>query len=194
MNFLGHLFFSNDDHQLMYANLNGDFVRGSDLSHLPKKLQQGVELHRMIDNYIDHHPIVLDLMRKLYEPLPKVAGIAVDLYFDHILAKEWSKFHPKPFHTFIDDFYNAQLENEAHYSEQFKYMLARMKEKNWIYQYQFSYGLKKACQGVSSRISFPNVLDTAHRVFNQYEKDIERAFFTFMEDAIPHHEEFIKNI
>lgn len=178
----------------MYANLNGDFVRGKDLSHLPKKIQEGIQLHRMIDHYIDHHPVVLNLMRQLYTPLPKVAGIAVDLYFDHILAKEWDRFHPKPLDEFIDEFYETKLENEAFYSQKFKFMISKMKEKNWLYQYQFEHGLMKACKGVSSRISFPNVLDTAHRVFKTYENDVEKAFFTFMEDAIPHHKDFIDKL
>jgi acyl carrier protein phosphodiesterase len=194
MNFLGHLYFSNNDHQLMYANLHGDFVRGKDFSHLPEKLQEGIRLHRMIDDYIDNHPVVLNLMRKLYEPLPKVAGIAVDLYFDHILAKKWDQFHTQALYEFIDEFYAASMENEEHYSERFKYMIDRMKERNWLYQYQFDYGLMKACQGVSSRISFPNVLNTAHHVFKLYEKEVEKAFFDFMEDAIPHHKEFISKL
>ncbi len=178
----------------MYANLNGDFVRGKDLSHFPKKIEQGILLHRMIDDYIDHHPVVLELLHKLYEPLPKVAGIAVDLYFDHILAKEWDQFHSKPLDQFIDEFYETKLENEEHYSPKFKLMISRMKEKNWLYQYQFEHGLMKACKGVSSRISFPNVLDTAHRVFKTYEKDVEKSFFAFMEEAIPHHRDFIEEM
>lgn len=191
MNFLGHLYFSNNDHQLMYANLHGDFVRGKDLSRFPKKMEQGITLHRMIDDYIDHHPIVLELLHKLYEPLPKVAGIAVDLYFDHILAKEWDQFHSTPLDQFIDGFYDAEIENESFYSPKFKLMIARMKERNWLYQYQFEYGLMKACKGVSSRISFPNVLDSAHHIFKTYEKDVETCFHAFMEAAIPHHTDFI---
>ena len=178
----------------MYANIHGDFIRGRNFSHLPKKLEQGIHLHRMIDDYIDNHPTVLELMRKLYGPLPKVAGIAVDLYFDHILAKEWDKFHSQPLDEFIDGFYEAELEHEDQYSPKFKFMIEKMKEKNWLYQYQFEYGLMKACKGVSSRISFPNVLDTAHRVFKTYETEVEKAFFEFMEDAIPHHKEFNANL
>lgn len=178
----------------MYANINGDFVRGRDLSHLPKRLEQGVLLHRMIDDYIDHHPVVLELLHKLYEPLPKVAGIAVDLYFDHILAQHWDKFHSTPLDKFIDRFYSAPLEDDTFYSPKFKLMISRMKEKNWLYQYQFEHGLMKACKGVSARISFPNVLDTAHRVFKTYEKEIEKTFFAFMEEAIPHHKDFIDKL
>lgn len=178
----------------MYANLFGDFIRGKDLSRFPRKMEQGILLHRMIDNYIDNHPVVLELMRKLYKPLPKVAGIAVDLYFDHILAKEWNNFHHLPLDQFVDNFYSSSMENEMHYSPEFKYMIARMKEKNWLYQYQFEYGLMKASQGVSSRISFPNVLHTAHEVFKDYEKEVEKSFHEFMQDAIPHHEEFIRKM
>lgn len=178
----------------MYANLNGDFVRGRDFSHLPEKLQQGILLHRMIDSYIDSHPKVLELMRKLYDPLPKVAGIAVDLFFDHILAREWNRFHELPLDEFVENFYQTPLENEEFYSSHFKFMISKMKEKNWLYQYQFSYGLMKACNGVSSRISFPNVLHTGYDVFQEYEKEIEQAFFDFMSDAIPHHKEYLQTL
>lgn len=178
----------------MYANLHGDFVRGKDLSHLPEKLQHGILLHRMIDSYIDHHPKVLELMRRLYAPLPKVAGIAVDLFFDHVLAREWNQFHDLPLDVFVDNFYQSTMENEAFYSPDFKYMISKMKEKNWLYQYQFGYGLMKACNGVSSRISFPNVLHTGYDVFKEYEKDVEQTFFDFMSDARPHHAKFIENI
>lgn len=178
----------------MYANLHGDFVRGKDLSHFPKKMEQGIILHRMIDDYIDHHPSVLELLHILYEPLPKVAGIAVDLYFDHILAINWNEFHSTPLDQFIDGFYASLLENETHYSPKFKLMITRMKERNWLYQYQFEYGLMKACKGVSSRISFPNALDTAHKVFKIHEEEVQKCFYSFMEDAIPHHKDFIAQL
>ena len=50
MNFLGHLYFSYDNHALMIANIFGDFVRGKDLSDYPEIIQKGITLHREIDN------------------------------------------------------------------------------------------------------------------------------------------------
>jgi len=38
MNFLGHLYFSNNDHELMYANLFGDHIKGSQLDKFPSSL------------------------------------------------------------------------------------------------------------------------------------------------------------
>jgi acyl carrier protein phosphodiesterase len=63
MNFLGHLFFSNNELQLMHANLYGDFVKGKDLSQFDSTIQTGIRLHRKIDSYIDHHPDVLQRSR-----------------------------------------------------------------------------------------------------------------------------------
>lgn len=39
----------------MIANLFGDFVKGKDYSYLPKIVQEGVFLHREIDDFIDQN-------------------------------------------------------------------------------------------------------------------------------------------
>lgn len=66
-----------------------------------------------------------------------------------------------------------------------------MKTKNWLYQYQFSHGLIKACEGVSSRISFENNLHTAYEVFEELEPTIERTFRSYMDDARSHFQSYL---
>ena len=168
----------------MHANLFGDFVKGKDLSMYPEIVQEGITLHRNIDSYIDHHPVILELLHVLYKPLPKVAGIAVDLYFDHILAKRWNEYHTQSLDKFVNEFYSAPIEDRKYFNDQYLFMIDKMKEKNWLYQYQFKHGLFKACNGVSNRISFPNALNTAHSVFDDYEKQITEAFEAYMNEAI----------
>ena len=193
MNFLGHIYFSNNDPQLMCANLFGDYVKGKNYSHFPKKIQEGIKLHRTIDDYIDTHPIVLDLLHELYEPLPKIAGIAVDLYFDHLLAKNWSSFHDINLYDFVQDFYSIKIENGDYYSEEFYFMLGKMKEFNWLYEYRKHSGLTKACTGLSRRISFENALAKAPDVFLEKEQSIELAFNKFMSEATPYFNSYFKN-
>jgi acyl carrier protein phosphodiesterase len=185
MNFLGHLYFSNNELELMQANLFGDFVKGKDYTHLPLKIQEGVTLHRKIDNYIDNHPAVIDLTHLLYKPMPKVAGIAVDLFFDHLLAKNWNQFHHQEIDEFICEFYKSINTSTIHYSEHFQLMLVKMQEDNWLLSYKDLEGLNLSCQGVSRRISFDNNLKNGVQVFQKYEIEIEKAFFKYMEDAIP---------
>jgi acyl carrier protein phosphodiesterase len=183
MNFLGHLYFSRNDTELMAANLLGDFIKGKDLSHYSPLTQRGIFLHRSIDSYIDHHPAVIELLHILYKPLPKIAGIAVDLYFDHLLAKNWKTYHEMELEDFIQRFYSSINLNNPDYTPEFIFLLQKMVEKNWLYQYQFKHGLYKASQGVSRRISFKNELVHAVDVFEDYETFIESAFQDYMTEA-----------
>lgn len=192
MNFLGHLFFSNNNPELMYANLQGDYIKGKDFSMYAEIVQEGVVLHRTIDNFIDTHPAVRELLHELYPHLPKISGIAVDLYFDHLLAKNWKQFHPMPLRQFIDEFYAFKPKFSDDFSPEFNFMLSKMKEFDWLYQYQFLDGLQKACTGLSRRISFENNLHEAATVYQKKEKEIERAFQLFMQDALPFYENYFK--
>ena len=186
MNYLGHLFFSNNDIELMYANLYGDFVKGSHLEALPEIVQKGSALHRSIDFYIDNHGAVLELKHLLSDDLPKVAGIAIDLYFDHILAKNWEKFHETTLREFTQTFHAHPYKKELFSNPNFHLILAKMKEDDWIYNYQFMHGLTFACRGLSSRISFSNQLWNAPEIFGVFQPEIENAFYLYMNDAIPH--------
>lgn len=190
MNYLGHLYFSNNDIELMYANLFGDFVKGPNLSRYSDKIVQGIRLHRMIDQYIDEHPVVLDLLHQLYDPLPKIAGIAVDLYFDHILAKQWESYHSIPLDKFVHNFYSHNNDLEIYDKPMFHFVLSRMKENNWLLNYREMEGLERACKGLSQRISFDNDLAKAPGVYLKNEAQIENAFHEFMKDAIPHFENY----
>ncbi len=183
MNYLGHLYFSKNDTALMTANLFGDFVKGSDLSSYDPKIQEGIILHRQNDSYVDRSETVLILMRKLYLSLPKVSSVAVDLYFDHLLAKNWNEFHPTPLNDFLKQYYREVQLSEKKYSSDFVWMMHKLIEHNWISYYPTLYGLDKSCQGVSRRISFPNELKNGKTVFIQHQEEITAAFYQFMKEA-----------
>ncbi|TNF46491.1 MAG: DUF479 domain-containing protein [Bacteroidetes bacterium] len=183
MNLLGHLYFSQNDQRLMYANLYGDFFKGNDFTGLSPITKKGILLHRTIDDYIDHHPAVLDLLHKLYPDLPKVSGIAVDLYFDHLLAQQWQKYHPEPLDHFLEKFYLTSVNDNKDFSPEFNQFIEAMRKHNWISHYPTKEGLQKMCNGVSSRISFPNVLSKAPVIFEKQKEIIERTFELYMQDA-----------
>lgn len=190
MNFLGHLYFSNNDFELMYYNLFGDYVKGSDLSEFPPKVQYGLHLHRSIDDYIDHHPKVLELLHLLYGDLPKISGIAVDLFFDHLLASQWNKYHPTDLRTFVDDFYNFQPQHEAYFTDDFRFVLNKLKEQDWLYNYRTFEGLELTCKRLSKRISFENNLNEAPQIFIKRSKEINTTFHLYMQEAIPYFKQY----
>jgi acyl carrier protein phosphodiesterase len=191
MNFLGHLYFSQDDVQLQYVNLFGDFVKGRDLSRYSSFVQRGIKLHRTIDSYIDNHAEVRELMHQLYEKLPKISGIAIDLYFDHLLAKNWKEFHTLEYDSYLERFYNANVNYKDEFTTEFLILIERMKEYNWMHYYQFHDGLIKMCNGLSRRISFENKLSDAPIVFSENEELITEVFHNYMKDAKAYFKEYI---
>jgi len=183
VNFLGHLYFSNNDKDLMLSNLYGDFVKGKDFSKYSEVVQKGIHLHRSIDNFIDTHPAVTDLRLSLYDKLPKVAGVAIDLYFDHLLARNWNVHHMKDYELFLEEFYIHQADFEYELKQEFKEFMGYFRTRKWLNHYPTAFGLAKSCEGVSKRISFENALHKAPEQFYIREQEIQACFDIFMEDA-----------
>lgn len=183
MNFLGHLYFSKNDLDLMYANLFGDFVKGINFNHYSTKIIEGIELHRKIDFYFDNHFAIIESRRSLYSDLPKVSSIAIDLFIDHLLAKTWGEHHVMELTHFLNQFYKFEPKCKNEFSDDFNEFIVQMKEKRWLNYYHVEFGLEKACQGLSRKISFENKLHLGLSIFKKNEEIISNAFSLFMEDA-----------
>lgn len=183
MNYLGHLYFSNNDPDLMLANLYGDFVKGKNQSHYHPTIQTGIQLHRQIDTFIDSHPAVTALRQNLFSVLPKVAGIAIDLYFDHLLAKNWKEHHKDDLNSYLERFYQHEAAWEHELNPNFTEFLVHFRSKKWLNHYASDFGLQKLSQGVSSKLSFPNRLMDAPEVFYEQQEIIQNCFEIYMKDA-----------
>ena len=190
MNYLGHLYLSQNNHSLMMANLFGDFFKGSKYDFLPEIVKNGVILHRSIDDYIDNHIISRNLIRNLYTDLPKIAPVALDLYFDHLLAKNWSNYSNENLDEFVTSFFKYALNNQNQFIENYRYpdefinLLRVISNHNWLTRYAKIEGLEFACNGLSKRINFRNNLNKAPAVFINNEDLITNAFHEFMAEAI----------
>lgn len=184
MNFLGHLYFSDNNSELMIANLFGDFCKGKQFLDYPVLIKNGVLLHRSIDHYIDNHINVKEVRSKLYATLPKVAGIAIDLYFDHLLSKHWDTYHPIPYMQYLEAFYKFESNYIDKYPKEFQWFLGKIKEHKWLNHYPTPYGLEKSCQGVAKRISFQNQLGNAPELMEPFKEELFYAFQNYMTDAI----------
>lgn len=183
MNFLGHLYFSQDHQELMHANLFGDFVKGKQFERYSPVVQKGVLLHRSIDTFIDTNEKVVNLMRKLYQDLPKVSSVAIDLYFDHLLARNWDEFHQVKLTDYLAEFYATKPMNWEEYPDNFQQFIEKLKLHQWMNHYPSFEGLTKACQGVGSRISFENKLIEAPSIFLNMEQEITAVFYEYMAAA-----------
>lgn len=110
MNFLAHTLFAQGNAERIAGQFCGDFVRGSDLSHYPEGIVQGIHRHRRIDAYTDNHAAVRACFDIFKPPVRRFAGIVTDVVFDHYLARDWHKYsditleqHVETVHAALND-------------------------------------------------------------------------------------------
>ncbi|MFK7857288.1 MAG: ACP phosphodiesterase [Granulosicoccus sp.] len=91
MNFLAHSLLGFNDSELVAGQFCGDFVRGSDLSHFPEGVERGIRLHRHLDRFTDTHAALAPARAQIPDVPRRLAGIVVDVMFDHYLARRWDQ-------------------------------------------------------------------------------------------------------
>ena len=92
MNLLAHALLAGGDDDVRFGSMIGDFVRGAIDPALPDGVRGGIALHRAVDAYTDAHADVA-AARALFEPpFRRYAGILIDVWFDHLLARQWARF------------------------------------------------------------------------------------------------------
>ena len=111
MNFLAHQYLSGSNEGLRIGNFIGDFVKGNKWQNYPEPIQQGILLHRSIDDFTDHNIFVKQSMNILKPTLGRYSGIANDIFFDHFLAKQWSEFSDINLELFVRETYIIMNKN-----------------------------------------------------------------------------------
>ena len=105
MNYLAHILLSGDHPGHQVGGLLGDFVKGPLLGLRPIAIEQGIWLHRQLDAWFDRQPGFKRAQERLGKRHRRVSGIALDLIFDHFLARHWQDYHHQPLELFTTNFY-----------------------------------------------------------------------------------------
>lgn len=94
MNFLAHAVLAGDDPALIVGGVAGDWIKGPLPGALPADLARGVALHRAIDKHAETHPAFQRSRNRVSRARRRYAGILVDIYYDHLLARDWPDTEP----------------------------------------------------------------------------------------------------
>ena len=182
MNFLAHLYLSQDNTDIMIGNFIADSIRGNHFSHYADDIQLGIRLHREIDTYTDQHPIVRKSKRRLDPKYGHYAGVIIDIFYDHFLAKNWDQYSAIPLDVYVDSVYALLQKNLEELPEKTQYMLPFMIEYNWLYNYQFMEGMKRVLNGMNRRTLNKSRMDLAIEDLQEHYDDFEKDFTEFFEE------------
>lgn len=107
MNYLAHIFLSGTKTKQQIGNFIGDAVKGKSYKNYHSSIAYGILQHRAIDNYTDHHPLIIETIAKLRPEFSRYSGVLLDIWFDHLLASHFYIFSKISLKNYARRFYIA---------------------------------------------------------------------------------------
>ncbi|SDD06850.1 ACP phosphodiesterase [Aquimonas voraii] len=153
MNYLAHLLLAEHSDEGLLGALLGDFVAGSAFEAWPAIVRREILIHRRIDGFTDRHPQVLALKAKFPEGQRRYAGILIDVYFDHLLARDWPRHEDQPLHNFSQRVYRVLAEAAAELPPRLAAIAPLMASGDWLGSYRLRDNVDRAVTRIARRLS-----------------------------------------
>ena len=188
MNFLAHIYLSPPGEDAILGSLLGDFVKGpldrSEVSsRYGREVTRAIALHRKIDSYTDTHPVVRMSRGRVSARRRRFAGVMVDIFYDHFLARYWEEFHHVPLARFTDDFYEILLRRRTELPERLQRIARSMVDLDWLGSYANLQSIDITLNRMSQRLRRSNaLLDSAEELVDNY-TELENDFRRFIPDV-----------
>lgn len=190
MNWLAHLLLSEPTAEFRLGNLLPDLLGAEERKPFDGDFRRGIECHLMIDRFTDAHPVVRQSKQRLRPTFGKLAGVAVDIFYDHILARDWDRFAAVPLRRFTREVYEDLAATMHRVPLPARGRLERMCEDDWITAYGRLAGVQRALRRVSSRLRTPLDLEDAIRDLGDHDEGLVgdfEAFFPQLHDHVAAH-------
>lgn len=176
MNFLAHLALSPPDPDHLLGAVLGDFVRGSDLRTWPPAVERGIRLHRAIDAATDASPEFAAGRALLHPTRRRFAGVILDIFFDHFLARDWASWHPgEPLPAWSGQVLRTLL-NHPLLEGDARRAVEAMHQQRWLTSYAQISGIALAMQRMSQRRPFLHTLHGAEEDLIRHEAEFAQLF------------------
>lgn len=187
MNWLAHLHLSGTDTATQIGNLLPDILSAAELSGVAPIYRRGIDLHHRIDSFTDSHPAFLTSKRRISGDLRRFGGIITDVFYDHILARQWSKWSARPgssLDEFVQDFYDGLESHLPSLPPEAADRLARLRAEDWLRSYRDLSGISTALQRIGQRLRRPVNLQDSVRILEASYADFAADFAAFYPDLL----------
>lgn len=195
MNLLAHAFLSFDDPDILTGNMISDFVKGKTKFNYPKSIQNGIYLHRLIDNFTDNHKVTAKA-KEFFRPQYRLySGAFVDIVYDHFLALDDVQFKEyNGLENFTRVTYHLLDTETPWFPFPFQRMFPFMKAQNWLYNYRLKEGVKNSFGGLVRRAVYLSESDIAFRIFEENYEALGNCYNTFFPDLKSYTFETLSNL
>jgi acyl carrier protein phosphodiesterase len=195
MNFLAHFYLSENDDELLLGNLLGEFVKGrvEQFSYpgTTERVRTGIRLHRTIDAFTDQHPVVKHSQVPLKPRYGRLAGVLVDLFYDHVLARRWAGYSSVPLPDFTQGVYEVLRRNRYRLPTGVVPLVDSMTQHDWLTRYADPEGIGWALRGLARRSVVARGIGTATEELQTHYETFAVDFDAFFPDLQAHCRHFV---
>ena len=184
MNYLAHLYLSEPHEEAWLGSLMGDFVKGPLDGRYGSEITRAIAMHRKIDAFTDTHPVVLQSKSRMSTERRRYAGIMVDMFYDHFLARHWRDFHDEPLAEFTGRVYRVLERYQPILPERLQRMAPMMVQWDWLGSYADIGSIYTALNRMGQRLKRENrLLNSADELVGNYTQ-LETDFRAFLPDVL----------
>ena len=194
MNFLAHIYLSGDNDLIKIGNFMADGIRGKQFENYHPEIQKGIILHRFIDTFTDAHPVFRQSTKKLHENYHHYAGVIVDVFYDHFLAKNWNLYSDEKLEDYTERFYKSLHENYTILTLKTQNLLPYMTKYNWLVSYQTVEGINRILTQMDSRTNNQSKMRFSTHELEEYYPEFEAEFTIFFEELRNHSQLKLKSL
>lgn len=188
MNHLAHFFLARRSAEAVVGAFLGDFVKGKiQADEFPEEMRVEIMVHRHIDAFTDSDARILRSKELFINTRRRFAGIALDVAFDHFLARNWDIYANESLRGFTQNVY-ADLNRNLHYfPPNFQTFLPRMIADDWLASYKDFERVKFSLQRMSLRVrggeSLAQAFDEIKANYDFFD-ELFKEFFPRLQDFV----------
>jgi acyl carrier protein phosphodiesterase len=186
MNYLAHMFLSDDTSLSMLGNFMGDFVKGNVEAKFQQEIIDGIIRHRRIDHFTDSHSIVSSSKKLISEARRRFSGIIIDVLYDHFLSMNWDLYSKTGLNDFIEIVYKNLHNHRMDMPPAAELCIEKMLKEDWLSSYGSLEGIDKTFKRISGRLRRENNLWSAVEELEMNYHVLNTHFLRFFPQLIDH--------
>jgi acyl carrier protein phosphodiesterase len=187
MNWLAHVFLSQNHIEHQLGNLLTDPLKGKAWEGASTRIHAGIKMHMRIDSFTDTHPLVSQ-SKALLTPRGHLKGVVLDILYDHFLSLHWDRFCTIKREHFLDDFRFHALEKLETYPKEAQYIIKRVVGNRQLQSYAHMDGVVAAFGRIDKRLSDRALSkDNCERyipLIAEHREELEEMFLAFFPELM----------
>lgn len=180
MNWLAHIFLSEQNIDFQIGNYLADPLKGKAWENASDDLKNGIKTHIIIDSFTDSNLLVMQSKKRLREK-GLLKSIVIDITYDYFLTKNWDIYCNIPFEIYTHDFYKKASNRLEHLPINASKQVSKIIKYQVLHKYQSVQHLKTAFERIDKRLSTKLLSrDSASSYFESVQENIDELEEDFL--------------